>query len=132
MTAMEKRCFDLVNKMRTEKGLAPLLPNSALLEVARRHSLDMGKRNYFDHRNPDGLSPFDRLQRVGIKYRMAAENIQYSQGYADPAAVAADSWKNSPGHYRNIINPGLEESAIGAAVMSDGRVFFTQVFIQKP
>lgn len=132
MTAMEKKCFDLVNNMRIEKGLKPLVPNSALLDVARKHSLDMGKRNYFDHRNPDGLSPFDRMQKAGISYMMAAENIQYSQGYADPAAVAADGWKKSPGHYRNIINSGLKESAIGVAVMSDGRVYFTQVFIQKP
>ena len=131
MNAAEQKCYDLVNAMRAEKKLPLLKFAPDLLAVARKHSLDMGTRNFFDHKNPDGKSPFDRISAAGINYNYAAENIQFSQGYADPAAVAADGWRNSPGHYHNIITPELEESAIGVAEMPDGRAFFTQVFIRR-
>jgi uncharacterized protein YkwD len=131
MSPMESKCYDLVNVMRKEKGLKPLVFASDLLAVARKHSEDMGDRNFFEHVNPDGKSPFDRIKAAGIGYDYAAENIQYSQGFDDPASVAADGWRNSPGHYHNIITPELSESAIGSAVMPDGRVYFTQVFIRR-
>jgi uncharacterized protein YkwD len=130
-TAQEKACFDQVNLIRSRNGLPPLRWADDLLTVARAHSEDMVRRDFFDHRNPDGESPFQRMERNGISYGAAAENIAYNMGYADPVPVAVQGWENSPGHFRNIINPELEESAIGIARSSDGRVYFTQAFIKR-
>ena len=130
-TAMEKNCFDQVNSMRTEKGLPLLAWADDLMAVARGHSADMGKRDFFDHTNPDGKDPFDRMSAAGINYTMAAENIAYNQGYGDPSTVAADGWRKSSGHYHNIMTPEYTESAIGIAVTPDGKYFFTQVFIKR-
>jgi len=130
-TEMEKKCFDLVNAMRTEKGLKPLVWADDLMAVARKHSEDMGTRNFFDHTNPDGLDPFQRMENGGVNFSMAAENIAYNSGYGDPASVAADGWKRSSGHYHNIMTAEYEESAIGMARTPDGRYYFTQVFIKR-
>ena len=130
-TGQEKECFDLVNAMRAEKGLKPLAWANDLMLVARKHSADMATRSFFDHTNPDGLDPFQRMENGGASFSMAGENIAYNQGYQDPAAVAADGWRHSPGHYRNIMTEDFEESAIGAATAADGSVYFTQVFIKR-
>ena len=130
-TALEIECFNLVNQMRIEKGLKPLIFAPDLLRLARNYSLDMGKRNFFSHYNPEGLSPFQRMEKSGINFTTAGENIAYNYGYADAAKVAADGWRHSPGHYRNIIDPDFVESAIGISKSSDGKYFLTQEFIKR-
>lgn len=101
---------DLMNTHRIQMGCAPLEWNSAVADVARAHSQDMIDRGYFAHDNPDGKSPFQRLQDAGIDYSRAAENIAY--GYPTAEAVL-DGWLNSSGHRRNIENCALTEHGVG-------------------
>ena len=46
-----------------------------LRNLARAHSNDMFKRGYFSHYTPEGLSPFDRMEKAGINYQYAGENL---------------------------------------------------------
>jgi hypothetical protein len=55
--------FDLSNKERALRNLSPLRRDPALEVIAREHSEDMAKRNFFDHINPDGEDPADRAAR---------------------------------------------------------------------
>jgi uncharacterized protein YkwD len=91
----------LMNEHRVDQGLAPLEWNTALGNVALAHSQDMRDRDFFDHTNPDGDSPFDRMAAAGISYRRAGENIAY--GYRTGEAVFT-GWINSDGHRANIEN----------------------------
>lgn len=100
----------LMNAHRQSVGCDPLAWNSAVAGVAQAHSEDMIARSYFDHDNPDGESPFDRLRAAGVSYRGAAENIAY--GYPSAAAVL-NGWLNSSGHRRNIENCSLSEHGVG-------------------
>ena len=85
---MENQGHALINGERAGDGSAALTHDEALRRVARAHSEDMARRGFFDHTNPDGLDPFDRLAMDSISYYAAGENIAWNQGYADPAAVA--------------------------------------------
>jgi uncharacterized protein YkwD len=85
----------------------------------------MAARNFFDHNNPDGKSPFDRMTAAGYRYRMAAENI--AAGYATPQAVV-DGWMNSPGHRANILNCGLTQIGVGYATGGSYRTYWTEDF----
>jgi uncharacterized protein YkwD len=38
----------------------------------------------------------------------------------------------SPGHRKNILEPLFTVSAIGVAIDSDGKVYFTQLFMRPP
>lgn len=100
----------LLNAHRQSVGCEPLAWNPAVAGVAQRHSEDMVARAYFAHYNPEGESPFDRLQAAGIPYSQAAENIAY--GYPSGAAVL-EGWLNSPGHRANVENCGLSEHGVG-------------------
>lgn len=105
-----REVFDLTNQERRNAGLAPFAWSDALADVAAAHCQDMSERQFFDHVNPDGLSPFDRMAAAGIHYGWAAENI--AMGYPSPQAVV-DGWMNSPGHRANILNEHLTTLGVG-------------------
>ena len=99
-----------MNDHRQSFGCPRLVWNHDVASVAQAHSDDMVERDFFDHTNPDGESPFDRLQEAGISYSGAAENIAW--GYETAEAVL-NGWLNSPGHKANIENCSLTEHGVG-------------------
>lgn len=100
----------LVNRHRRAKGCRPLIWDERLAAVAQRHSEDMARRRFFAHTNPDGKSPFDRLRRAGISYRVAAENI--GEGDLSPREML-NGWLASRGHRANLENCSYTHHGIG-------------------
>lgn len=100
----------LMNDHRASVGCGPLTWNFEVAAVAQEHSEDMAARDFFAHTNPDGDSPFDRMQAAGVDFSRAAENIAW--GYPTPEAVLA-GWLDSPGHRNNIENCDLTEHGVG-------------------
>ncbi|MDD6308192.1 MAG: stalk domain-containing protein [Clostridia bacterium] len=121
----EKRVLTLVNQYRAEAGLAPLVWDDTLAKVAASHSKDMANRNYFSHTTPEGLSPFDRMEKMGVTYRTAGENI--AAGMRTPEDVM-EQWMNSPGHYANIMNANYKRLGVGIAKGGSYGVYWTQNF----
>lgn len=126
--AMEAEVLRLVNEERTSRGLGALKRASDLDALARAHSQDMINRHFFDHNNPDGQSPFDRMRAAGISYRAAAENIAYGQRSAE---AVMNAWMNSSGHRANILNGTYTEIGIGAVKNSGGTIYWTQEFVKR-
>jgi uncharacterized protein YkwD len=102
--------IELMNDHRESEGCPRLVWNAEVADVAQAHSEDMVERDFFAHTNPDGDSPFDRLQNAGVPYSGGAENIAW--GYPSAAAVLA-GWLNSAGHKANIENCSLTEHGVG-------------------
>lgn len=124
---LAQQVLTLVNQERSTQSLAPMTWHTGCAQVAFEHSWDMDARDFFSHTNPDGKSPFDRMQAAGISYSGAAENI--AAGYGSAAAVM-NGWMNSPGHRANILSPTLTEIGIGVRQGSTGQygMYWTQVF----
>jgi len=89
--------------------------------AARRHSRDMALRDFFDHTNPDGDGPGERIAETGYSPSTWGENIAWGQ--PTPEAVVA-AWMNSPGHCTNIMRPAFTEIGIGHHIEG----LWTQVF----
>ena len=120
------RVVDLVNAEREKAGCPALTVNTRLASAAQAHSRDMHGRQYFAHVNPDGQQPWDRMVKVGYRYRIAAENI--GAGFSTPEAMVR-GWMKSPAHRENILNCKLEETGVGYIHADDGRHFYwTQDF----
>ncbi|MEO1271126.1 MAG: CAP domain-containing protein, partial [Myxococcota bacterium] len=101
-SALESEQWQLLNADRRAQGLRELACHSGLGQVAREHSQDMAVRGYFDHVNPEGEQPWDRMERNGVTgWRSVGENI--AAGYPTPQEVQ-EGWMNSPGHRANILN----------------------------
>ncbi len=119
--AREQELLDLVNQLRaagtTCGGMSmppvgPLTMNPSLQCAARVHSLDMSVRDFFSHDNPDGESPFDRMERAGYNFMTAGENIAAG---LTTAADAMATWEQSPGHCQNMMNSNYTEFGAGFA-----------------
>jgi uncharacterized protein YkwD len=116
----EDEVLDLVNQARAKGGCCgdegcfqasgALVTNPQLRRAARAHAEDMASRDYFDHDDPDGLTPFDRMRESGFKGCAMGENI--ALGQPSPKAVM-DAWLDSPGHCANILNPGFDRIGVG-------------------
>jgi uncharacterized protein YkwD len=128
-SGLERQAFNLINAERAKNRLPPLVWDGQLCHVARLHSQNMGRRNFFDHEAPDGTDLLDRLS--GLNWKSLGENIAYNQGQDDPVAVAVEQWLHSPKHRANILRNHFTHSAIGIARTADGRVYLTQVFIMR-
>lgn len=124
-----------VNEIRVANGLNTLQHKNDLRSLSRGHSVDMDRRSFFSHTNPDGQDPFDRMRLNGIQCRAAGENILYNYNSnmdpEDAAENSIDQWMNSPGHRANILSPNYEEEGIGVHVAEDGRLYATQFFCTR-
>jgi len=124
-TATEARVIALLNEARRDEGLPTLGCDGRLGDVARLHAQDMAERDFFDHTNPDGQAPWDRMDAYGIGgYTTAGENI--AAGYATPADVH-EGWMNSPGHRDNILGEWYTDVGVGVWEQ-DGTLYWTQLF----
>jgi uncharacterized protein YkwD len=122
-TAAEVEVLKLVNDERAKVGCSPVAANSALSDLAQAFSEDMATRDFFDHTDPSGLSPWDRAAKAGIT-SLGGENI--ARGQADAAAVM-DAWMNSPGHRANILNCDFKTLGVGVH-LGTGGPWWTQDF----
>jgi len=131
---LERKIYRLTNEARRKHGLSSLTWETSLRDVARAHSVDMLRKNYFSHMSPDGRSPHDRI-RSGYPFALSStgENIWMGTGH-DPgetnrlAHIIVNNWMSSAGHRQNLLNP--EFTDIGVGVASQGKnVRVTQVFV---
>jgi uncharacterized protein YkwD len=120
--AYEQQVFDLNNVYRTEHGKSLLKWSDPIAGTARKHSEDMAVRNFFDHNNPSGQSPFDRIAADGIEFSVAAENI--AAGYPTPFGAHA-GWVNSPGHRDNLLR-NIEYLGVGVYFGGPYEIYYTQ------
>lgn len=109
--AWEYEVLELVNEYRAQgadcgsqgsfDAAGPLSMDENLRCAARVHSLDMYERGFFEHTNPDGDDPGDRMDAAGYEGRAWGENI--AMGQRSPMDVV-DGWMDSDGHCSNIMN----------------------------
>ena len=129
LSEIATRAFRAINDVRREHGLIALVHSAALDELARDHSEDMARQQYFAHRSRSGLEVDGRAELVGVEFQRIGENIRKNRGHRDPVAVAVESWMNSKGHREAILSPHFVRSGVGVAVDDEGAVYFTQVFL---
>lgn len=128
----EQRVLELVNARRRERGLSPLTCDGGLMRMARLHASNMAHQDFFDHIGPDGTDAVARARTVGLRgWRALGENIAYNQGSNDAAAFAVERWMLSSRHRENILSASYTHTGLGVARASDGRIFFTQVFMMR-
>ncbi len=150
---LEKSIHALVNRERAAKGLRPLAWDAKLAAIARGHSGDMGRRNYFAHATPEGANFDARYAKarykcfvpVGDVVHGGAENIARDDLWAkittlgdrkyydwhsedELARRTVAGWMKSPGHRANILTPHWQHEGLGVTVTRDLKVYVTEDF----
>ncbi len=102
-------------RLRASQGLQPLTPDAALERAAAQQAQYMARAGKMAHTAGWGKSFSRRMASAGVR-TAAAENIAYGQRNH---AEVMQSWMNSAGHRRNMLNPAY--SRYGLASVSDAR-----------
>jgi len=107
----------LLNEQRAAHGLPPLHSEVRLQLAAQRYVADMVERRFFDHVDPGGLAPEDRILMAGYPAHNAwtGENLAYGTGPEGSPAEIVDHWMHSQGHKENILRATFTEIGIGVA-----------------
>ena len=103
-----------VNRLRSEHGVAPVRRDARLATAAQGHAEDLLRRDYYEHRSPEGGTPADRARAAGFERpSLVAENI--AKGLFTPAETV-ERWMDSAGHRKNILRRRVTATGFGVAV----------------
>lgn len=129
---LEQRAFALINQARQAQGLQPLQWDADAAQLARAQSWQMATQGFFNHFDPAGRDVAGRAKELKIRgWRALGENIAYNRGFDHPADFAAERWLLSFGHKENIMRASFTHAALGVSRSAEGRIYFTQVFIER-
>ena len=127
------------NAIREDLELSRLQQNDNMDELAEIHSINMVSFDFFDHVDHENKSPSDRADDLNFSWSSIAENIGFVPwfenvtGCGDTRSAEAisqcvvEGWRNSPGHYSNMVGD-FNELGVGVAFTQDSIAYFTQVF----
>jgi uncharacterized protein YkwD len=133
ISANESTMLTLLSKDRSAHGLVAARTDSRLMAIARARSADMAAKGYFSHTQPDGRNIFDILSEQGITWYAAGENIAWNTySISQTTSVANSQWMNSSGHRAIILSSSYNYVGVGLAVASNGRNYWTAVFMKGP
>ena len=130
-SSVEASIRSCANRERRERGLGSLEHDQTLDRAARLHARRMLEQGFFDHVDPAGNGPADRVKRFAKRrYVIVGENI--AAGYETARATCRD-WMKSHGHRENILRPSF--TRIGTGYASGGGEYgryYVQVFADVP
>lgn len=112
-----ERMLKHVNLQRAMNGERPLTLNRRLTSAAQKHAEDMARRDFVDHKSPDGRGLQDRIASAGYPWRVIAENV--AAGLSSPESTT-ESWMTSPGHRDNMLSREYMEAGVGYATPVEG------------
>lgn len=107
---------NLVNKVRVDKQLPALKPNSDLEAAALNRANSLCQQNYFGHIDPQGRRFNIYVKEAGYNYKDTGENLAHGYVIIEHMVKA---WVNSPSHYANIINPNYTETGVGSIICTE-------------
>ena len=121
------------NQFRAEQGAGRVAADATLERAARGLADFMARTDKYGH-DADGSSVSQRVRRAGYDSCMVSENIALhynSEGVATAnlARIYVQGWKDSPGHRRNMLDPGATDLGVAVARSpTSGRYYAVQVF----
>ncbi|MDO5091685.1 MAG: CAP domain-containing protein, partial [Cardiobacteriaceae bacterium] len=95
------------NRLRAEVGQPPLALDENLAAYAAVRAKESAE--HFSHTRPNGEPALNPPLFVGNG--SVGENL--AAGNASPEYTVATQWRNSPGHYKNIIDPKFNRIGMG-------------------
>lgn len=116
----------IANSYRATAGVAPVTLDNKLTEAAMVRACEMAWSGVHSHTRPNGSKYSTVFDECGISRNASGENI--AMGYPT-AQVVSEVWRDSPGHYNNIVNGKYSKIGIGVAVDQRGCYYWCQLFM---
>ena len=116
--------INYTNKYRSLVNAKELTYDRNLSIVASIRAIEIAIYDKFDHVRPNGLTFSSVIRDLDIDYGYCGENIAY--GYLDSEEVS-EAWKESKGHYENMINTHYTKIGIGYFEYNNV-IYWVQIF----
>ena len=113
-----------VNNYRSEVGVSSLSIDNSLNLAATIRAIEMSYSKKFSHFRPDGNMCYSIAEDLNLNVNSMGENI--ANGQKNVAAVS-EAWKNSPGHYSNMVNDSFTKVGFGKYTLN-GKTYWVQIF----
>ena len=133
----EERIRAHINVERAEAGVRELGRSRELADAARAHSRDMHDREFYDHRNPDGQEPWDRVVceagenihrgEIGRMQNVDSEHRWQTRDPEELAGYVIEGWVLSREHYENMTDRHWEQVGVGVHI-EGGEFYVTAKF----
>jgi uncharacterized protein YkwD len=128
-----------INAARTAAGLSTLTLSTALSSASEAHNALMVGGCGLSHQCPGEAGLGDRFTAAGVPWTSAGENIGQGNASDNTASIVAAAngltdlmlaeQPPNDGHRKNLLNPGFKHIGLAVTRGSDGRVWFTQDFV---
>lgn len=149
---IETPFFQKLNKLRQEKGVGQLLQDNVLRLAATDQAEYMDSTHIIGHgqKIKGKETPHNRVMfykgthdgvgenciqialKIPMKTKYSKTPIEVKT-YEQAAEALFLGWKNSPGHYKNMIDPVFDVAALGFSFSKDSSFLYcAQVFSAKP
>ena len=125
----------IAERKNLDPAAKPLMLDPVLMDVARKRSMDMAAKGYFEDRAPDGTTSASMVMDEDARFQgllgvnMAAQHYTKQSG-VDVDAFAQrflDTWLASQSHKQNLAFPDYNRTGVGCALNGD-TVYVTQLF----
>lgn len=124
------------NEFRKQHGLETVKTDPRLMQTAQDFAEFMARTNKYGH-TADGQRPSQRASAHGYDYCIIAENIAYQY---NPAGISTEKlaegfvtgWKNSREHRKNMLDPDVTETGVGAAHSQESGAYFAVQLFGRP
>ena len=113
-----------VNGYRSEVNVSPLSIDDDLNLAATIRAIEMAYSKKFSHFRPDGNMCYSIAEDLNLNVNSMGENIAYGQ---KTAAGVSEVWKNSDGHYGNMISTMFTRVGFGKYTLN-GKIYWVQIF----
>ena len=122
----DREMLEYINSYRRKVGLGNLQLSENLNKAATLRAAELALS--FSHTRPNGLSWPSVLSEFSISYSFAAENVSYGYGTSlDSAEKAAKAFRNSEGHYQNMISSSINYMGVGKYIQN-GSTYWAIIF----
>jgi len=126
LKAYADKVFELVNKEREKAGVSPLEYREDLAEAAQIRAQEIVTHK--SHTRPNGEDFDSVMDEFNIERRACGENIYR---YQTTPEKAMQGWMDSDGHRRNILKEKYTAIGVGIYQGQDGKLYWTQLFIEE-
>ncbi|WP_276239373.1 CAP domain-containing protein [Halobaculum marinum] len=132
VSKVESTLKQKVDEHRDDNDVGPLNADPRLAIIARHHSYDMAKRDFFAHTNPDNETYTDRLQQSDYACGGGYQNIgaifwkaNDTQTEEQLAEELLHGFMRSGQHNMAMIDPDMTTVGIGIYITEDRRTYVT-------
>ncbi|ABA58027.1 conserved hypothetical protein [Nitrosococcus oceani ATCC 19707] len=136
LTKAAKGIINRTNTFRQEKGRQKLTVSPKLKEASRYFAEFMARTDQYGH-NADGNQPAERASRYGYRYCIVSENIAFqfdTAGFTTEELIQGffQGWKSSPGHRKNMLDPGVTEVGVAVARSKQSGYYYAVQMFGRP